>query len=108
MFLAFGRDWLSNEGSLGYRCLPGAERSQEKQDSILGKANLELIFFPFQIGRPKSSSAVSLTATTFLPDDLKDPRKLKVVSADKTVGLSDIVKKRKVTLCFASAIFSSK
>lgn len=71
MLLAFGRDWLSNEGSLVHKCLPRAERSQEKQDSILGKADLELIYFLFQMGRRKPSSAALLTATT-LPDHLKE------------------------------------
>lgn len=104
MLLAFGRDWLTIEGSQACRCLPGAERSQERKDSTLGETDLELIsFLPNGKGKPKSSSAAILTTTT-LPDDLKDPRKLKVVSADKTIGFSDIVKKKKITLCLASAI----
>lgn len=36
-------------------------------------------------------SAAALLTTNILPDDLKDARKLKVASADKTVGFPDIV-----------------
>lgn len=101
MLIAFGRDGLSTEGSQACRCLPGTERSQEKKESTLGWANLELIFFPFQKGKKPKSSSAALLSTAMLPDDLKDPRKLKVVSADKTIGFSDIVQKNYSMPCFS-------